>query len=173
MSHPKIYDVCIIGSGAGAGPIAYELSMAGYQVLVLEKGPWITTKEFVKDEIVSSRRSVYSSNLKDEPQVLERKNRDGEWVALSNYITGKDMWNGNCVGGSSNFMSGYFNRLKPNDFNLLSKYGPIEGANIVDWPISYSDLEPYYTKVEKVVGVSGQVVNHQYLEARSSVDFPY
>lgn len=173
MASKEKYDVCIIGSGAGAGPVAYELSMAGYKVLVLEKGPWISTKDFTKDEIVSSRRSVYSSNLKYEPQVIEKKNSDGEWVAISNYITGKDMWNGNCVGGSSNFMSGYFNRLKPDDFRLLSKYGKIEGANIIDWPISYKELEPYYAKVEQVVGVSGKVVGHDFLEPRSTTDFPY
>lgn len=173
MAEGKKYDVCIIGSGAGAGPVAYELSMAGYQVLVLEKGPWIKTKDFSKDEILTSRRSVYSPNLKDEPQVIEKKNAQGNWVARSNFETGQDMWNGNCVGGSSNFMSGYFNRLKPNDFQLLSKYGPIEGANLVDWPMQYEDLELYYAKVEKVVGISGKVINHSRLEPRSSADFPY
>ena len=173
MADKEKYDICIIGSGAGAGPVAYELSKSGYKVLVLEKGPWISTKDFTKDEIVSSRRSVYTSNLKYEPQVIEKRNHKGEWVAISNYITGKDMWNGNCVGGSSNFMSGYFNRLKPDDFRLLSKYGEIEGANIVDWPISYQELEPYYTKVEQVVGVSGKVVDHDFLEPRSTDDFPY
>jgi len=37
--------------------------------------------------------------------------------------------------------------MKPKDFRLLSEYGPIEGANIVDWPITYEELEPYYAKV--------------------------
>ncbi|MCK5908022.1 MAG: GMC family oxidoreductase, partial [Flavobacteriales bacterium] len=70
----KKYDVIIVGSGAGAGPIAYELSKAGKKVLVLEKGPWFKTEDFFKDEIVSSRRSVYTPNLKDEPQVIEELN---------------------------------------------------------------------------------------------------
>lgn len=51
--------------------------------------------------------------------------------------------------------------------------GAIEGANIVDWPIDYDELEPYYTKVEEVVGVSGRVVNHPHLEPRSTQDFPF
>lgn len=173
MIEDQKYDICIVGSGAGAGPIAYELALAGYQVVVLEKGPWIKTEDFTKDEIVSSRRSVYISNLKDEPQVIEKKNEEGEWIAQSNYQTGQDMWNGNCIGGSSNFMSAYFNRLKPIDFRLLSTYGVIKGANVVDWPISYEDLEPYYTKVEHVLGVSGKVVPHPQQEPRSTVDFPY
>lgn len=167
------YDVCIVGSGAGAGPVAYELALAGYKVIVLEKGPWIKTEDFAKDEIVSSRRSVYTSNLEDEPQVIEKKNGEGEWIAKSNYKTGQDMWNGNCVGGSSNFMSGYFNRLKTSDFKLLSTYGEIEGANVVDWPITYEDLEPYYTRVEQVLGVSGKVIPHPNQEPRSTADFPY
>jgi len=75
----KKYDICIIGSGAGAGPVAYSLSKAGYSVIVLEKGPWFKTKDFTKDEIVAVRRSVYTPRLQDEPQVLETKNNDGEW----------------------------------------------------------------------------------------------
>ena len=167
------YDICVVGSGAGAGPIAYELSKAGYKVLVLEKGPWFKTKDFTKDEITAVRRSVYTPNLKDEPQVFETKNSRGEWEAKSNYKTGKDFWNGSLVGGSSNFMSGYFHRMKPDDFRLLSKYGTIKNANIVDWPISYEDLERYYTKVEKIVGVSGKVIPHKFQEERSTKDFPY
>jgi len=166
------YDICIIGSGAGAGPIAYELSRAGFSVVVLEKGPWFTTKDFTKDEITAVRRSVYTPNLKDEPQVLETKNDNGEWEAKSNYKTGNDFWNGSLVGGSSNFMSGYFHRMKPNDFKLLTTYGKITGANIVDWPISYKDIEPYYTKVEKIVGVSGRVTKHKHQEERSTKDYP-
>jgi len=168
-----IYDICIVGSGAGAGPIAYELSKLGKKVVILEKGPWIKTKDFVKDEISATRRSYYSPNLKDEFHVLEEKNDQGEWVSKSTFDSGRDFWNGNCVGGSSNFMSGYFSRFKPKDFRLLSEYGEIEGANIVDWPITYADLEPYYTKVEEIVGVSGKVVPHSQAEPRSTPDFPF
>ncbi|MCK5781459.1 MAG: GMC family oxidoreductase [Flavobacteriales bacterium] len=167
------YDIVIVGSGAGAGPIAYEMSKAGKKVLVLEKGPWFKTEDFFKDEIVTSRRSVYTPNLKDEPQVIEELNAEGEWKAKSNSVSGRDFWNGSVVGGSSNFMSGYFHRMKPVDFTLLSSFGKIEGANIVDWPISYDDLEPYYDKVEKIVGVSGEARKHSSLEPRSSLDFPF
>ena len=165
--------ICIIGSGAGAGPMAYELSKVGHKVIILEKGPWIKTSQFTKDEIVAARRSVYTPNLKDEQHVFETKGDNGEWIAESGYETGRDFWNGNCVGGSSNFMSGYFHRMKPKDFRLLSEYGAIEGANIVDWPISYSDMEPYYAKVEKAVGVSGKIVKHSSQEPRSTKTFPY
>ena len=169
----KEYDICVIGSGAGAGPVIYTLAKAGLSVVVLEKGPWFKTNDFTKDEITAVRRSVYTPNLKDEPQVLETQNEEGEWIAESNYETGRDFWNGSLVGGSSNFMSGYFHRMKPNDFKLLSAYGSIEGANITDWPIGYEELEPYYTKVEHIIGVSGVVKNHKFQEPRSTPDFPY
>ena len=79
--------------------MAYTLSKAGYNVVVLEKGPWFKTGDFTKDEIVAVRREVYVPNLMDEPQVFETKNNDGDWIAKSNYKTGKSFWNGNLVGG--------------------------------------------------------------------------
>lgn len=167
------YDVCVIGSGAGAGPVIYELSKAGYKVLVLEKGPWFKTEDFTKDEMVATRRSVYTPNLKNERHVLVQKEKDGQWMRQSTFDSGNDFWNGNMVGGSSNLMSAYFHRLKPVDFKLLTEFGPIEGANIADWPIDYNEMEPYYAKVEQVVGVSGKVVQHSFLEPRSTNDFPY
>ena len=169
----KDYDVVVIGSGAGGGPIAYELAHAGYDVFVLEKGPWFTETDFSKDEIACCRRSHYTPRLIDERHVIEEKSNEGNWEAESTYDSGWDFWNGNMVGGSSNLMSGYFHRLKPKDFRLLSEFGPIDRANIVDWPISYDDLEPYYEKVERIVGVSGKVVEHPHLEPRSTADFPY
>jgi len=167
------YDICVIGSGAGAGPIAFELSKNGYNVVVIEKGPWFKTKDLSKDEIVSTRRNVYTPPLQDEQHVIESKNAEGDWESKSTYSTGRTFWNGNMVGGSTNIMSGYFHRMKPNDFKLLKTYGPIEGANIVDWPLDYNEMEPYFDKVEKIVGVSGRVVDHSTLEPRSNSSFPF
>lgn len=173
MTEQTKYDVCIVGSGAGAGPIIYELSKAGFNVLVLEKGPWLKTEDFAKDEMSATRRDAYIPNLKDERHVVEQININGKWFSQSTYETGKDMWNGNCVGGSSNFMSAYFHRLKPKDFKLATTYGNIPDSNIVDWPISYDQLEPYYAKVERIVGVSGKVVEHKHAEPRSTPDYPF
>ncbi|PWL33153.1 MAG: oxidoreductase [Fluviicola sp. XM-24bin1] len=167
------YDVCIVGSGAGAGPVIHELSKAGLKVVVLEKGPWLKTEDFSKDEMVATRRSIYTPNLKDECHVLVKQNKEGKWMRQSTYSSGRDFWNGSAVGGSSNFMSAYFHRLKPVDFRLKSEFGEIEGANIADWPIRYEDLEPFYTKTEELVGVSGKVVPHKHQEPRSTKDFPY
>ncbi|MCW8911365.1 MAG: GMC family oxidoreductase [Gammaproteobacteria bacterium] len=167
------YDVCIIGSGAGGGPVAFTLANAGFKVLVLEKGPWLTEKDYFKDEQACCRHSVYTPDLKDERHVIEDTDADGNWVGESTEESGWDFWNGNVVGGSSNFMSGFFYRLKPEDFRLLSEFGPIEGANIADWPITYDEMEPYYTKAETEIGISGHIIEHPFQEPRSTGDFPY
>jgi choline dehydrogenase-like flavoprotein len=164
------YDVCVIGSGAGGGPVALTLSQAGASVVVLEKGPWYTEKTFFKDEKGDPN---YTPNLRDEQHVTEELDSDEQWVSTPTSESGWSFWNGNMVGGSSNLMSGFFTRLKPDDFRLLSTFGPVAGANMADWPISYEDLEPYYTKVESVVGISGKVVPHPHAEPRSTPDFPY
>jgi len=171
-----IYDICIVGSGAGASPVAYTLAKAGAKVLVLEKGPWLTEKEFFKDELAISIHDAYSPKLSDEQHVIEEEfhHEDGEsfWQGEATSDSGWTWWNGNVVGGSSNFMSGYFHRLKPIDFRLKTEFGAIDGANVADWPISYDELEPYYAMVEREVGVSGRVVEHPHQEPRST-DFPY
>ncbi len=161
------YDVCVIGSGAGAGPIAYELALAGYKVVMLEKGRLYNESDFKKDEMLS-RRGSFRSHIRDERHVIVEPASDS-WSEKNT----SRFWGGNLVGGATNFMSGYFHRLKPEDFRLLSEFGPIEGANIVDWPINYEAMEPYYAKVEKLIGISGKVVNHPNLEPRSTPDYPF
>ena len=166
------YDVCVVGSGAGGSPVAFTLARAGHSVLVLERGPWFTTDDFRKDELACCLREVYRPRRRDEPQIVETERDEGGWEAQSTAEGDWDFWNGNCVGGASNFMSGYFHRLKPVDFRLRSEFGPIEGADVADWPISYEDLEPWYALVEREVGVSGRVVDHPFAEPRSTPDFP-
>ena len=81
-------------------------------------------------------------------------------------------WNGVLVGGATNLMSGFFQRMKPIDFRLLSEFGPVEGSTVVDWPIAYEDLAPYYDRVEREIGVSGTVVDHPWADERTG-PFPY
>lgn len=165
------FDVCVIGSGAGGGPIAAALAAAGRSVVVLEKGPWLGDKDFSKDDL-ASRRGVYASSRRDEPQVVETLEDEG-WRARPTTGTGWDFWNGSLVGGASNLMSGYFHRLKPDDFRLRSAFGDLPGADVADWPIGYDDLEPWYARVERAVGVSGRAAPHPLADRRSTPDFPY
>ncbi|NPA46996.1 MAG: GMC family oxidoreductase [Chlorobi bacterium] len=167
-----VFDAVVIGSGAGAGPVIYELARAGFRVAVLEKGPWFRTADFRKDELVATRRDVYFPNLEKEFHVLSFT-RNGRKKSVTTYEWNWSFWNGNMAGGATNIMSGYFQRMKPQDFKLLSTYGEIPGANITDWPVDYAEMEPYYTKVEKLIGVSGRVVAHRFQEPRSTPDFPF
>ena len=166
-------DICIIGSGAGASPIAYELSNAGYDVIVLEKGEYYKEEDFSKDEIGVSRRDMFTPPLSEQKHIINEYSASGNFKRYDGEKANWNFWNGSMVGGSSNLMSGFFHRMKPNDFALRSVYGEIKGANVVDWAISYEDLEPYYEKVERLIGVSGEVVEHAYAEPRSTPNFPY
>lgn len=165
-----IYDVVIIGSGASGGAVAYTLCKAGYKVAVLEKGRLLKRDEFSKDELSYARRDLVTPNLFDEYHTIEEKVA-GKWEVTPTYDSGISFWNGNIVGGSSNLMSGMIHRMHPDDFRLKSKYGEIEGANVVDWPITYEDLEPYYALTEELVGISGHYEKHTYEPPRSTANF--
>ncbi len=156
-----VYDVAIVGSGAAGGTVAYTLAKAGLKVVLVEKGRWVRREEFSKDEIAYCRRDVVTPNLFEEFHLIETKGTNG-WRAQPTYATGWSFWNGNIVGGSSNLMSGMFHRMHPDDFRLLSRFGPIRGANLADWPISYEDLEPYYDRIESIVGISGTFRPHPF-----------
>jgi choline dehydrogenase-like flavoprotein len=151
--------VVIVGSGAGGGPMALELGRAGFKVVVLEKGGWYKKEDFVHDEILNSRRNFFMPLPWDEPHLWRAGNGP--------YSRTNDGWTANCVGGGTVHMSGYFYRFKPIDFRLKSEFGAVKGANVVDWPITYKELEPFYDKAEEELGVSGNAVPHKFLEPRS------
>jgi choline dehydrogenase-like flavoprotein len=134
-------EVCIIGAGAAGGILALELAQRGIKVVVLESGP---RHDF-------SRRFEYAQRF------LHGEN---PWQSpipeLDRHTTGGSMpyrleWNrARGVGGSTLHWEGYTVRFHANDFRLRSLYGIGE-----DWPISYKELEPYYGKAEKALGVAG------------------
>jgi choline dehydrogenase-like flavoprotein len=159
------YDICVIGSGAGGSPVAYELSNSGKKVVVLEKGGYFNEDSFSKDELAICRRDIYTPSLSDEFHIIYKdgKRYDGREYRWS-------FWNGSMVGGATNLMSGYFHQMRYEDFKLRSIYGDIEGANVEDWVIDYDDLKPYYQKVAQVVGVSGEGMPYPPLKTNGFVD---
>lgn len=140
------FDAVVIGSGAG-GPLAATLAKSGLSVLILEKGPFYKRDQFVHDEIVIVRRDFFLPATIDDPHTLLRP---GETKAEKTHLG----WIAQCVGGGTVHMAGYFYRLHPDDFRMRSKYG--DCLEVADWPFSYADLEPYYTRVENEIGVSGK-----------------
>ena len=150
----KAVDFVVIGSGSAGGIMAKELSTAGFDVVLLEQGPYRKAEDFTHDEIdvvlnfgledggIPSSRQTFRD---DETKVAEQP--PAGWSPPADYAQ--------TVGGSSVHFTGNFWRLRESDFKERSIWGAIEGTNFADWPISYEELEPYYTRVDWEVGVSG------------------
>jgi choline dehydrogenase-like flavoprotein len=153
-------DVCVIGSGAGGAPVALRLAQAGFSVVLLEKGSWYRKEDFVHDEILNSRRNFFMPLPWDEPHLFRTSPTEP-------FTRTNEAWTANCVGGGTVHMSGFFYRLKPVDLKLRTALGPVPGADVVDWPIPYAALSPYYDQAEALLGVSGNAVPHPFLEPRS------
>jgi choline dehydrogenase-like flavoprotein len=141
-------DFVIVGSGAAGGILAKELAGHGFKVVVLEQGPYLTEKDFVHDEIKVLQEDLLTNHPKLQPTTF-RKTPEDKAKQQRALVYGR------LVGGTSVHFTANFWRLHEIDFIERSKVGAIPGANLLDWPISYGDLEPYYTKVEWEIGVSG------------------
>jgi choline dehydrogenase-like flavoprotein len=155
MNQPKVtykpsdeVDFVIVGSGAAGGVLAKELSTNGFRVVVLEQGPYLTANDFSHNEIKVFNQHQLTNDPKLQPVTFRKTPQEKARVQHS-------VMYGRCVGGSSVHFTANFWRFHEIDFVEHSKVGDIPGASLADWPITYSDLEPYYTKVEWEVGVSG------------------
>ena len=149
-----VVDFVIVGSGASGGVIAKELSTKGHSVVVLEQGPWRSAADFVKhDEYANWFLNELLPSTTDFPQTFRRTITEVAQVPQGGgpppliYASG--------VGGSSVHFTANFWRLRPVDFKERSLLGSISGTGFADWPITYEELEPYYTKVDWECGVSG------------------
>jgi choline dehydrogenase-like flavoprotein len=144
-------DFVVVGSGASGGIVARELAQAGNSVVVMEQGPRMAPWEFEHDELKYRQLSGITNNPATNPQTFRNDpNKKAVRQEGRNPLTYARV-----VGGSSTHFNANFWRFHEIDFNERSVLGGIEGTGFADWPISYAELEPYYTKVEWEVGVSG------------------
>jgi choline dehydrogenase-like flavoprotein len=141
-------DFVVVGSGAAGGIIAKELSEHGFRVVVLEQGPYLTEADFTHNEVKVLTEDLLTNHPKLQPNTF-RKTPDEKAKPQRALVYGR------LVGGTSVHFTANFWRFHEIDFIERSKIGPIAGTGFTDWPISYADLEPYYTKVEWEIGVSG------------------
>jgi choline dehydrogenase-like flavoprotein len=146
------YDVIIIGTGAGGGTLAYALAPTGKRILLLERGDYVPRE---KDNW--STRAV---NVEGKYQTKEVwKDKDGKPLhPHTNYN----------VGGNTKFYGAALFRLRKEDFGEIRHSGGLSPA----WPISYDDLEPYYTRAEQLYQVHG-ARGEDPTEPRASGPYPH
>ena len=147
-------DFVVVGSGAAGGVMARELSQAGFSVLVFEQGPRFSPADFEHDELKYFFMSGLTVDPRLSPQTF-RKSPSADAQRPTGPMATQPALYARLVGGSSNHFTANFWRFREIDFHERSVLGTIPGTGFADWPISYQELEPYYTKVEWDVGVSG------------------
>lgn len=136
--------VVIVGSGAGGGTLADELTRQGVDVVILEAGKHHTQEDFENDEWAMFAKISW----------LDKRISAGGWHHTETYPN-LPAWIVKGVGGSTMHWSGLALRFMAHEFKTRSTYGHVPGANVLDWPISYEELAPYYEIAERKMGVAG------------------
>jgi choline dehydrogenase-like flavoprotein len=130
------YDVIIIGTGAGGGTLAHRLAPSGKRILLLERGGYLPREPENWDsrEVFGKDRYVTDESWYD---------KDGQpFRPHAQYF----------VGGNTKVYGAILFRLRERDFGRVQHYGGVSP----EWPISYADLEPYYTEAERLYLVHGE-----------------
>jgi choline dehydrogenase-like flavoprotein len=149
------YDVCIVGSGAGGGMAAHRLAMGGARVVVLEAGGWWDNTTSNSAMLRWPYQTPNRGASTPERPFGEFDACVGGWDLPGEPFTRAEgtsfsWWRARMLGGRTNHWGRISLRFGPDDFKRKS----IDGLGD-DWPISYSDLEPYYDQVDELVGIFG------------------
>ncbi|BBG04755.1 MULTISPECIES: GMC family oxidoreductase [Pseudonocardia] len=135
--------VVIVGSGAGGGTLAHELCRRGFKTVVLEAGPHLTGEDYHNDEWAAFGQMAWT----------DPRTTSGSW-AIADDFPNLPAWIVKAVGGTTTHWAGACPRFKSHEFAARTTYGDIEGADLLDWPITLSELEPYYDQAEIKMGVT-------------------
>lgn len=133
--------VVIVGSGAGGGTMAHELTAKGVKCVVLEAGPYITHDDYVNNEWEAFGQMAW----------LDMRTTSGGWRIPQDFPN-LPTWIVKAVGGTTTHWAGATPRFLEHEFKAASTYGEVEGANLLDWPIALADMEPYYDRAEQAMG---------------------
>lgn len=176
MSAQKNYDVLIVGAGISGGMLAYKLAQAGKSVLILDGGPEIPDdrSSYMEQFYLSMAKTPESPYpiIPDDPSPLTLDINNWQQQG-SGYLIQKgplpfSSTYERVAGGTTWHWLGTSLRLLPADFalytNYLSKGNPPLGNKAMDWPITYDQLEPYYSSAEQEIGVAGDTANEDYLQ---------
>ncbi len=135
--------VVVIGSGAGGGTLGTELALRGIKTVILEAGARHETEDFVNDEWASFTQLAWT----------DMRTTSGSWRVARDFAN-LPAWIVKAVGGSTTHWAGASLRFQEHEFRTRTVYGEVKGANLLDWPITLKDLEPYYERAEARMGVT-------------------